>query len=400
MKQQAVIEYDIEGLTNESLALMAKQAKTFTIGPKGEGYDDVVTAHRQAKKLYKAVSDRGEELKRPNIEKRKTLLAENKEHDKNANKWLVIIEPIKLMVGDKRKEWEDKLEAIRAEKIKAEEERVEGIKLQIESYKSSAIIDPGMTAKLIQERLDAINNTGISEDVFAEFTDQALLALSKSRAIVEECLSARTAWENEQAAIKIEADRLAAQKVEQQAAQAKIDTDNKRIAKANAKLEAGKKEADNIKWRNRVSQLKGSTLDCNNIIDPKTGDQIISDKEIYSLSDADFEKTAKAWDKTIADREAVIEAARTKKAEKDAAEKVECEAREAEEKAETEAAEVARVEALRPDKEKLEAVALQLELTCHTFPAVTYPSAGDILDGLTHNLLDLAAGVRADAEEL
>jgi len=273
-----------------------------------------------------------------------------------------LVEPIETHLKDVRQVEDGRVEAIKAEKIRLEQERVEGIRAKIQRFRAMAEIDPALLSDHIQALVDIIDKTRITEEVYQEYFKDALLALSASRAIIEERLKARVGWEMEQAAAKAESERLEKVRKEQEAEAAKLKAAEDKIDAEKTALEAEKK-----------------------------AEQERKDREA-------FEAKAKEEARIQAQKEAE-EIAKERMARERA--QIEREAREAKEKAEAEAAEKARQEALRPDKDKIITWARELnQRLLDMSPDLSSPEAKKIIAEAEGKIDKITGAAVKQAKEL
>ena len=296
-----LVPYDLEIATIE--ALKAKYMD-ITIPPEDKAaYAMVMSGLRECREIRLSVDawHKG----------RKALIVKaGKHYDGEKNRVHGLVEPIEEHLKAVRKVEDDRVEAIQAEKIRLEQERVAGIRAKIDGLHTLAAIRHTMTAAEITDRMDGVADIIIDDATYMEFREEAEKVRDETWHTLEVLEKERSEWEETQAKAKAEAERLEkvrneqeAQEAKLKAAQDKIDKEARKVAAEKAALEAEKRAEEQRKRQE------------------------------------EFEKQA-------------LENARIK-AEKDAKEKAEREAREAKEKAEAEAAEKARAEALLPDKEKL-----------------------------------------------
>ena len=257
--------------------------------------------------------------------KRKDLKADalewGRKVDAEAKRITVLLEPIEVHLQTEEDKVTKEKERIRTQKILDERERVAGIRVEIQRFKALAMIDPSMKSIWIKDRLIEIDKEIVLESAFQEFTQEALLILSESRAYVEECFRGRLKWEEEQVAAKAEAERLEKVRKNQEAEAKRLEGIRK------AEEEKSRLEREYLETERRKIEAEKTALEAKKAA------------EAQKKRQEEFEKQ-------------VLETARIK-AEKDVAEKVAREAREAKEKAEAEAAEKARKAALAPDKDKI-----------------------------------------------
>lgn len=264
--------------------------------------------------------------------------------DNEAKRICTLLLPLEEELKAEVKRVDDEIEAKREEKRAKERERIEAIQDKINAIIRTQGIVHNVASSHIEERLIIIKGMKISEDLYQEFTNEAIQAQKEAITALEEALKERLQFEKEEVERKAEAERLEAQRKEQAEAQAKIDEANQKIEEEKAKIEA-EKEAE-AKHRERE----------------------------------EFERQAK------------------ERAEAAAAQKLKAAATAEEERVKTAAAEKARQEALRPDKEKLIKFADELyDIEC---PTVESTKAQKISSEARNKLGELAQDIRAKAKKL
>jgi len=302
----------------------------------GKSYALVMAGLAEYRELRLAIDKKHKELKQDILEAGRGL-------DGDKSRLKALLEPGENHLKEIRQVEDDRKAAIKEEKDRIERERIEDIQEKINSIRTQGMIHSG-TSSTIKESLIILRGMKISKEIYQEFTDQAIECQKVALGALEEFLSRSLQSEKENAERKAEAERLEAQKKEQEAAQAKIDKQNKSIQEEKDKMEAERKA---------------------------TADR---------LEREEFERQAKI------------------KAEQEAKEKAEQAERDRIEKEEAEAEEKARQEALRPDKEKL--IKFADELFDIGIPQVKSPKAQNILFKASEELDKLASNIKEQAKEL
>ena len=255
---------------------------------------------------------------------RKTWIVKaGKHYDREKNRVHGLVEPIEDHLKAVRKVEDDRVEAIQAEKIRLEQERVEGIRAKIQAIREKG--EPhflfGKTHTEIQGIVGALMEIPPTSEVFAEFTEDARKALTETMTALEDAYEARVKFEEEEAGRKAESERLEKVRKEQVAEAKRLEGIRK------AEEEKSRLEREYLETERKKVAADKAALEAEKAAEAQRKRQ------------EEFEKQA-------------LENARIA-AEKAAIEKVAREAREAKEKAEAEAAEKARKEALKPDKDKI-----------------------------------------------
>ena len=229
------------------------------------------------------------------------------------------------------------------EQDRKERERIEAIQETINSIRSQGMVHGG-TSSTIKERLIIVKAMKISKEVYQESTDQAIECQKVAIGALEEFLSRSLQTEKEDAERKADAERLEAQRKEQAEAQAKIDEKIRKVELRQHELEEKERKAE------------------------------------VQKAQQDFE------------RQALI------KAEQEAKEKGAREEQEKIDKEEAQAKEKARIEALKPDRQKLIAFANDI-LEVH-IPELKSTQAIQVLHEGQSRLNELSADIKEQAKEL
>jgi hypothetical protein len=258
-------------------------------------------------------------------------------YDTERRRVKALVAPIEEHLDAVRKIEDDRKAAIKAEKEQVERDRVATIRARIFDIMMLASNLTGKTAPELQQISEALFDTNITKEVYQEFTDEA-------ERVKMECLDAalkaretRITWEQEEAARKVEAERLEKQRKEQQ-------DEAQRLAEEKVKLELERKADEDRRYREQI--LRNAS----------------------------------------------------ERAEKEAREKLEREERERKEKEEAEAKEKERKAAQAPDKEKL--LAFADELSAVKAPEVISDPAQVIVGDVSHALRGVIAMIRKEAGRL
>jgi len=331
-----LVKYDIE--TAVITALDAKYRGVQITD--GKSYAFVMEGLRDYRELRLKIDAKHKELKADALEYGRAVDAE-----KNRLKGLLAPGEEHLKVV--RQAEDDRKEAIRLENERIEQDRVNGIREKIFGFQKVAGQLGGKSSVELQQIISGIMDIAIDES-YMEFAEEAKRAKSDVMTAIEDAYDARIKWEREEAERKIEIEKLAKEKAEQEEKEKILTEERRKIEEERAKFQTEKK-----------------------------AEQERKDRE-------EFERKAKEEAKA--------------QAEKEAAENARQKAEEAEALAAVKAIETARQEALKPDKEKLLAFAENLlELTG---PVVKDKKAkvilADAIDGLSH----VSATIKTEVEDL
>ncbi len=308
-----------------------------------------------------------EKKRKSNNESAQTYIETNNAKAKELH---ALNDPGEQRLKDIRKVEDDRIAEIEAEAFRKEQARITGILAMIQEIKNCAD-DAGlgfMSAIELRDRLNLLNETTANEENFMEFKGQASITLERSMEIVATALTERTRLDKEDAARKLEDERLEEVRVKQEATQKRLDDERK---KQEAKAQ---EELDNIAKARRKVAEEVAKLEA----DIKA-EQDRKDRE-------DFELKAK--------EEARIQA------EKDSKEKTEREAREKINHERREKEEADRQEALKPDKEKIKDWAASFNEDNNPTPKIDDEQLKDVLrialeyiDLLLKNVLEDVEGL-------
>lgn len=347
-EEKALKEFEI---TPAEVALKAKEYLALKVFP------DDPQSYRVARAAHTALVS----MRTAGDKRRKTL-------GEDARKWVSAVNDTykrlfaPLLPAEEHLAKELALEDGRSAKVKAtkaaeEKARIDGIQARISTFRGIIPTLAGKTVDELTEIMDKVFGIATPETVFVEFTDEAKKIKEEVIIAIDAAITARLKQDREDEARKIEAERLAKQRAEQEA-----------IAKAQAEEHRKLKEA---------------------------GDKLNAEKK------AEADRIARAqWE----------ENARIK-AEKEAREKVEREEKErktreeaaAKAKAEREvkeAAKKARQEALRPDKEKLIMFADKVFALAENNLSVESKEARRIFHEALDEIMSISKKIKKEAEGL
>ncbi len=297
-----LVPYDIEEAT--ITALQTKYSDITILPDDKAAYAMVMSGLRECRDIRLAC----DEWHKTN---KAWILKAGKHYDAEKRRVHGLIEPIESSLKSARQAEDDRIEAIKQEKIRKEEVRVQNIREKIDAIRGFSNIPQTMPAARIEELMTELITVLIDDETFQEFADEAQAAKIEASNILFQMKQAREKFEQEQAAAKAEAERLEKIRKEQEVATAKIKAEQEAIEIEKRKLQ---EEKDRIEREKREEQER--------------------------IDRTEFERKAKEEAKIQAD--------------KDAKEAVERKAKEKEEKERREAEKKAKKEARRPDKEKFE----------------------------------------------
>lgn len=263
---------------------------------------------------------------RTGIDKRRKELGEDARQwvnavNKTAKDLTTLIEPAESHLTQELGVEDGRRAEVKAEKARKEAERVQGIRSRIEAIRNTPLSVLGKTSQEIRAVIQKVLDTELTADVFQEFLAEAESV--KEKIVSDLVIAADSAAKREQedSERKAEAERLEAIRKQQAEEAARLEALRK------AEEEKARKEREALDAERRKIESERAAI------------------EAQKKAEAD-RVAREAWEKKTAEEAKA-------KAEKEAAEKVERDAREAKEREEKEKEEKARLEALRPDKEKL-----------------------------------------------
>jgi colicin import membrane protein len=303
MEPASALLVDYAVITDEAIEVLEKKFTPLEITD-GKTYKAVAAAIGEVRGYRVSVEKKRKELKRD-------ALVYGRKVDGEAKRITALLEPIESQLKTKKQIVDDKKAREAAEKAKIEAERINGITGRISKIQQLTIGLNGQSVESLENVLMQVEDERFLLDEYEEFKSAARKTIAETLVVIKEAIAARKKLDDEEAAQKIESERLEKIRAEQAEearkiaeAKAKIDAENARIEQERQKLETEKAAEANRKERE------------------------ILEKKLAA--------------------EAKVQA------EKDAKEKAEREERERVARAKAEAAENARQEALKPDKEKLQ----------------------------------------------
>ena len=192
--------------------------------------------------------------KRTAVEKRRVELnAEANDWRKKVNdkakEITALLLPIEEPLQAECKRIDDEIKARREEKEAKERERIEKIQEKINWFSRLSIVGHSTSSSTVEESLVLLRAIEIPEEVYMEFMDQAIEAQKNSISALENILTERLQFEKEVAERDAEAQRLEAQRKEQETAQAKIDEANRKIQEEKDEFEAERRAENERKER-------------------------------------------------------------------------------------------------------------------------------------------------------
>lgn len=316
------------------------------------------------KASYKMVNDARNKFVhlRNDIDKKRKKLnedaqAEIKSRNDTAKELIALFSPAETHLTNEIKAEDDRI-------AKIEAERKERIQARIAIIPAHSVVGYNDTAEIIQSKINIITEF-VVDDTLEEFQLQAENTKKTALALLSDALTARIKFEKEEAEriaetarLKKIADEQEATRLAQEEAKKVIDAENARLKAESDKIEQAKKDADNKKFRERISLFnEDAYIDDGKVIDSKSLFTIIEVSDILSISEDDL-KALKDKRDIFLDGRKQAERVRLQKEADELAEKKLKEKQAADKlKAEQEAEEAARVAALAPDKDKLKGFA-------------------------------------------
>ena len=229
-----IMPFDIKELTENNLALMQKQCEEMVIDEKGKGYVEVKVAHVKVKGLKRAVTDRHKELKTEHLKKCQIL-------DGERRRIYDLLDPIINTLASKRQVEDDRRAEIRMAKQRIEQVRIDGIRAKIDEIKQWCYhgLNYGIASENIKMLLSLLETTHLSliEADYMEFLGETHDLLWDAITKTREALNGRLQWEEDEAIRKIETERLAEIKKQQDAEQERLDIERRKIEEKKTKIE-------------------------------------------------------------------------------------------------------------------------------------------------------------------
>lgn len=398
---EQIVKYSV---TDEAINQMKTEYMVLTVSSLDdkEGFEKV----HEAKII---VRDHRIAVEKKRVALKADALEYGRKVDAEAKRITALLTPIETYLQTQEDVIIKEKERIRLAKIKAEEERVARIRLMISTIAKEGILEFDETAYQIQSRIDGITGVTI-DDIFQEFKDEA----DQTKGLVLErlntALTKRQAYEKEQADQEAEKARLEQVAKDQEAERQRQAEAQKAIDEANAKIVAEQKkiqdENDRIAREEQAAKDKKEREER----EAKIREESVKNARFESLMQIGFqypfndlgtmsdfayssmyEEHRKAYDEKK--NEEFIAKLKADREEKEAREK-----KEAEEKKVKEAEEKARLEALKPDRDKLLEYADKIELLPE--PGLFNPKPIEIVDRVKASLIRIANQIRKEAREL
>jgi septal ring factor EnvC (AmiA/AmiB activator) len=201
-------------------------------------YENVRVAIGEVRDIRVSVENHRKHLKA-------TALEYGRNVDAEAKRITALLEDVENPLKSEKAKVDDEKARIKAEREKKELDRVAAIRARIFDMVMLTSNLTGKTAPELQQISEALFDTNITKEVYQEFTDEA-------ERVKMECLDAalkaremRITWEQEEAARKVEAERLEKQRKEQQ-------DEAQRLAEEKVKLELERKADEDRRYREQI----------------------------------------------------------------------------------------------------------------------------------------------------
>ena len=157
------------------------------------------------------------------LEHKRKLTAAGKALDAEAHRIQSMMDPIEQGIKEKIKAWDQIKEDEKAEKAKAEQDRVDAIKQLIET--NLAFHSQEFCAKTITQMnaaYDALDDTAILEPVYNEFTSEAISIKSKTLECMHDAIIAKIKQVKEKIELKEQQDKAEADRKENERVAAEL----------------------------------------------------------------------------------------------------------------------------------------------------------------------------------
>ncbi|MBW2037029.1 MAG: hypothetical protein JRI41_06065 [Deltaproteobacteria bacterium] len=356
-KVSAITQYE---LTPEAVTVMVKEYDSLAVIPGDTASYKEVRAALTMLVHTRTATDR----RRKNLgEEARTWI---KEINGAAKQLLAPLEPLENRFRAELKAEDNRKAEIKAEKVRIEQARIDGIRAKIDEiktwcYQGIAYRKPSATIRLILLRLEK-TLANLTESDYMEFLGETQDLLRDAITQTRDALSARLQWEKEEEDRKAEAARLAEIRKQQEAERERIEAEQRRLLEEREKIEAEKRRQEEEAERKEFER------------------QAIAEAEKKARVEAE-KRIQEAEDSRIKAEIAASEA--KERAEKDAMQK----AKETERLRLAKEAEKKALALLAPDKEKLIAYAEALQAVPK--PTVKASSMDSILSDAVRDLRTL-----------
>ena len=326
MNNMQLVEYNIETAVIEGLTSKYMDIEKIA---DSAGYAFVMTGLRECREIRLTVDQWHKD-------KKEWILKAGRFYDDEKKRVHGLVKPIESHLEKVRQAEDDRKKAIKAEKDRIEQERVNGIREKIFAFQKVNTQLGGKSSVELQQIIAGIMDITIDES-YMEFAEEAKTAKADVMTAIEDAYDAQIKWEREEVARKVEAERLAKQKAEQEEKEKVLAEERRKI-----------------------------------------------DEERAKLAREEFERKFKEEAKAQAEKEA------KEKAEREERERIAREKADAEEKA--------RQEALKPDREKL--LTFAQDLLAITGPKVQDKKVKAILADALDGLSQISATIKTEVEDL
>ena len=243
-----LVPYDLKKAT---IATLEKKYLDLTLPPDdAKSYDMVMGGLSACQKLRKDADDWFDD-------KKELINKASKHYSEERKKAKAMIIPTEDHLKVIRKAEDDRRAGVKAEKERKEQERILNIQKEINRIAAIPATLVNMSSKEIAKLSAEFEGVLLKQDEFQEFYDEAVRIDDETYSKIQDALIARLAFEKDEKDRKAEAERLEAQRKEQDAKQNKLTEQAAELAKASRLLEA-KKKADEQKKREEelVRQIK------------------------------------------------------------------------------------------------------------------------------------------------
>ena len=188
LKFKCPIKFDV---SQAGINLLKSKYKDLTITDR-QSYQEVVKGIREVRSLRVAVEKRRKELK-------KDVLAYGRLIDSTARGIVKQLLPIEARLKDLKKEEDNRKLQEKLEKERKERERVETIKAKLQELAMpDSLCLTQESADQIHERILALSQYGIQEEIFQEFTENAIFLRSETISKLQELEGLKRKQEQEE----------------------------------------------------------------------------------------------------------------------------------------------------------------------------------------------------------
>lgn len=265
----------------ELKALIAA-SKEITVITNAAGREECHSSAMRAVKARTGIAGAGKSVREDSTAFAKAVIAEE-------NRLIAIIEPEEIRLKDLRDAWDEKIAAEKAEKARIEEERQTRIQWAIDAIRNAPAMCLVLNSSGTKAALDALAETDLSEDVFADRRDEAEYIMGQSIHQIESMIAGKKA--QEQLSAQIESQRIENERIASELAARQEEADAAQRASMRDEAERQRVQAEELaKQRAELELMRKQIADQQAEIDRK--EKAEADAVIAAAAEVDRQRVA------------------------------------------------------------------------------------------------------------